>query len=161
MAVDMFLKLDGVKGESEDSKHKEEIQIESFSFGVSQTGSSSYGGGGGSGKAQFADLSITKRADLSTPILMLKCATGEHIPTGFLTLRKAGKDQQEYYKIKLSDVLVSSFSNSGSGHDDIPMEQLSLNFAKIYFEYSMQNKDGTLGKGSKGGYDLKANKDIA
>lgn len=160
MAVDMFLKLDGVDGESADHKHKGEIQIESFSFGVAQTGTSGFGGGGGAGKASWHDLQINKRADKSSPILMLKCATGEHIKQGLLTCRKAGGGQQEYYKIKLTDLLVSNFNNQGSGHDDVPMETVSMNYAKIEFEYSEQKPDGTLGGKSTAGYDLKANKKV-
>jgi type VI secretion system secreted protein Hcp len=157
MAGDAFLKLDGVTGESNDSKHKGEIDVEVFSFGVVQTGTSAFGGGGGAGKAAFENFSVTKRADKSSPILMLKCATGEHIKSAVLTVRKAGGQQVEYYKIKFTDLLVSSFHNSGSGHDDIPMETLSLNYAKIEFEYAPQNADGTLAGPSKAGYNVKEN----
>jgi type VI secretion system secreted protein Hcp len=160
MAVDMFLKLDGISGESADSKHKGEIDIESFSFGVSQPGTSSTGGGGGSGKASFSDLSIVKKADKSSPNLMLKCATGEHIASALLTVRKAGGSQQEYYKIKLTDLLVSNFQNTGSGGDSIPVESLSLNFAKIEFEYNEQDSKGGLKGVVKSGYDIKGNKKV-
>jgi type VI secretion system secreted protein Hcp len=160
MAVDMFLKLDGISGESADSKHKGEIDIESFSFGVSQPGTSSTGGGGGSGKASFSDLSIVKKADKSSPNLMLKCATGEHIASALLTVRKAGGSQQEYYKIKLTDLLVSNFQNTGSGGDSIPIESLSLNFAKIEFEYNEQDSKGGLKGVVKSGYDIKGNKKV-
>ncbi len=160
MAVDMFLKLTGIEGESPDHKHKGEIAIESFSFGVQQIGTSGSGGGGGAGKASFHDLSVTKRADKATPMLMLNCATGTHIKDALLTVRKAGGDQQEYYKVKMTDLLVSSFQNQGSGHDDVPMESVSLNYAKIEFEYAEQKADGTLGGKSTAGYDLKLNKKV-
>jgi type VI secretion system secreted protein Hcp len=156
MAVDMFLKLDGIKGESPDKAHKEEIQIQSFSFGVHQTGSSADGGGGGAGKASFEDIHITKAADIATPPLMEACATGKHIKNAVLTVRKAGGKQEEYYKIKLTDLLVSSLQNTGHGNE-APMEQLSMNFAKIEFEYYPQKADGTLGGVSKAGYDIKQN----
>src|SRR5215467_9287803 len=90
MAVDMFLKLDGIKGESKDHKHKDEIHIESFSWGVSQTGSFGAGGGGGTGKVQVHDISVTKFVDKSTAALFLHCASGKHIPNGLITVRKAG-----------------------------------------------------------------------
>lgn len=160
MASDMFLKLDGISGESADDKHKGEIDIESFSYGVNQTGTGAHGGGMGAGKASFHDMSIVKKADKSTPNLMLKCATGEHIGSGVLTIRKAGGQQQEYYKIKLTDILVSSFQNTGSGHDAIPMETLSLNFAKIELEYNEQDNKGGLKGVVKAGYDIKANKKV-
>lgn len=159
MASDMFLKLDGISGESADSKHKGEIDIESFSFGVHQTGTAAAGGGMGAGKASFSDVSIVKKADKSSPNLMLKCAIGEHIASAMLTVRKAGGQQQEFYKIKLTDILVTSFQNTGSeGGDAIPNESLSLNFSRIDFEYNEQDAKGGLKGVVKAGYDVKANK---
>lgn len=158
MAVDMFLKIEGVKGESQDAKHPDEIQIESFSFGVSNIGSVGQGGGLGSGKANFQDFSFHKRADLASPMLMQKCAQGEHIKTAVLTARKAGKNPQDYYKITFSDILISGFDNTGSGHDATPMEHCTLQFTKIEFEYKPQKADGSLGSVSKGVYNLSTNK---
>ena len=159
MAVDMFLKLDGVAGESQDSKHSGEIEILSFSFGVHQMGTGGTGGGLGAGKANWDDISFTKYADKATPILMLKTATGEHIKEATLTVRKAGKDQQEYYIIKLTDLIVSGVTNSGSGAEQ-PVEQLSLNFSKIQMTYKEQKADGSLGGTVDFGYDLKGNKKV-
>ncbi len=159
MAVDMFLKLDGIKGESQDAKHKDEIQIQSFSFGVHQTGTSANAGGSGAGKATFEDIHITKAADTASPQLLLNCAIGKHIPSALLTVRKAGGKQEEYYKIKLTDLLVSSVSNTGHGND-APMENVSLNFSKINFQYFPQKADGTLGGVSEAGYDIKANQKV-
>ena len=90
MAVDVFLKIDGVKGESKDSVHKEEIDVLSWSWGISQTGTMGYGGGGGAGKANFHDISIMKRVDSATNMLQLSCATGKHYGKAVLTVRKAG-----------------------------------------------------------------------
>src|SRR5262249_37716529 len=107
MAVaDYFLKIDGIEGESGDSKHKGEIEIDSFSFGATQTGTSGHGGGGGSGKVAMHDISFTARISKASPKLALACASGEHIKKAVLLCRKAGKDQQEFYKVTLSDVLV-------------------------------------------------------
>ncbi len=156
MAVDMFLKLEGVKGESQDTKHKEEIDIVSFSYGVQQTGAFGSGGGGGAGKASFTDLSVSKFADKASPILMRMCATGEHIKSAVLTVRKAGKEQQEYYVIKLTDLLVSGVSNAGAGHEN-PSEELHLNYSKIEFNYKAQKADGTLDGSVDFKYDVKAN----
>jgi len=156
MAVDMFLKLDGIKGESPDEKHKDEIAIESFSFGVHQAGTSAAGGGGGAGKVSFDDIHITKKADVASPLLMLACASGQHIASALLTVRKAGGQQEEYYIIKLSDLLVSSHQNTGHGQEE-PIEQVSLNFSKIDFEYFPQKSDGTLGGKARAGWDLKKN----
>jgi type VI secretion system secreted protein Hcp len=145
-AVDFFLKIDGVDGESGDSKHKGEIELESWSWGETQVGAHSA-------------IHIVTRVSKASPKLMQACATGEHYKKAVLTCRKAGKEQQEYLKITFSDLLVSSFQIGGSaGSSILPTEQVSLNFAKIEFEYKEQKADGTLGAVTKSGYDLKANK---
>lgn len=156
MAVDYFLKIDGIEGESQDSKHKGEIEIESFSFGEVQTGTAARGGGMGAGKIQMQDFNFVMKVNKASPKLFLACARGDHIKSAVLTCRKAGKDQQEYLKVTFSDILVSSFQTSGTSSGDLlPMDQISLNFAKIEFEYREQKPDGTLGGAIKSWYDLK------
>jgi type VI secretion system secreted protein Hcp len=154
--VDYFLKIDGIPGESQDAKHKDEIQILSFSFGESQHGTMAFGGGGGAGKVQMQDFHFMMNVNKASPKLFEKCATGEHIKNAVLTARKAGKDQQDYYKITFTDLLVTSFTTNGDAHaNSLPVESISLNFSKIECEYKMQNADGTLGASVKTGYDLK------
>jgi type VI secretion system secreted protein Hcp len=161
MAVDMFLKLDGIKGESKDDKHKDEIHIESFSWGVSQTGTMSAGGGGGAGKVNVHDISVTKYVDKSTPELMLACCNGKHIATGLLSVRKAGETPLEYLKIKLTDILISSVQPAGAGGHDSLSESLSLNFAKFEVAYQPQGPDGKAEGGPiLMGWDIKANKKV-
>ncbi len=156
--VDMFLKIDTVKGESQDDKHKDEIDIMSFSFGVSQQGVAHTGGGSGAGKAAWDDMVIVKRADKSSPSLMLRCANGQHFKDATLTVRKAGGKQEEYYTVKMYEVLISSFNNQGSGDDAIPVEHVSLNYSKIEFTYKVQNKDGSTGSPITTKWDIKTNK---
>jgi type VI secretion system secreted protein Hcp len=160
-AVDYFLKIEGVQGESADDKHKNEIDVESWSWGETNAGSSATGGGGGAGKVSMQDFHFVMKMNKATPKLMLACASGEHIKKAELVCRKAGKEQQEYLKIVLSDVLVSSYQTGGSaGSSVVPMDQISLNFAKIEFEYKPQKADGTLDAAAKAGWDLKANKKV-
>jgi len=160
-AVDYFLKVEGVDGESADHKHKGEIELESWSWGEAQHGTHASGGGGGAGKVQMQDFHFTTKISKASPKLMLACATGEHIKKAVLIARKAGKEQQEFYKITLSDVLVSSYQTGGSGHSSvIPTDQVALNFAKIEIEYKEQKVDGTLGAATKAGYDAKANQKV-
>jgi len=154
--VDMFLKLDGIKGESQDHKHKEEIHIESFSWGMSQTGTHGAGGGGGAGKVAVHDISITKLFDKSSPALMLACAGGKHIPGGLITVRKAGEKPLEYLKIKLTDILVSGVQEAGHGGEHLS-ENVTLNFAKFHVEYQEQKPDGSGVPGGEMGWDVKAN----
>jgi type VI secretion system secreted protein Hcp len=158
MASDSFIKIGDIKGESHDDKHKDEIDILSWSWGVSQTGTMAYGGGGGAGKASFQDIHFTHHVDKASPVLALKCATGEHIKEALLTVRKAGKGQQEFYVVKLSDLLVSSVQTSGADAQGVPMESVSLNYSKIHLDYKPQKADGSLDAPVAFKYDLKANK---
>ena len=158
-AVDYFLKFDGIKGESADAKHKDEIDIESWSWGETQSRASGSGGGGGAGKVAMQDFHFVMKLNKASPALMQSCATGKHIKMATLTSRKAGKEQQEYLIIKMHDVLVSSFQTGGSeGGGDVPIEQVSINFSKIEVEYKPQKPDGSLGSGVFFKYDLKSNK---
>ncbi len=160
MAVDYFLKIEGIEGESTDSTHKNEIDIDSWTWGETNAGTFSSGGGGGAGKVTMQDFHFTMKVNKASSKLLLACATGEHLKTSLLTCRKAGKEQQEYLKIKFSDCLVSAFQTGGSAGDVIPVDQISLNFAKIEYEYKEQKPDGTLGGAIKAGYDLKTNKKV-
>jgi len=160
-AVDYFLKIDTIDGESTDDKHKGEIDLESWSWGETQSGTSSGQGGGGAGKVSMQDFHFVMKINKASPKLMLACATGQHIPKAVLVCRKAGTEQQEFFKVTMSDLLVSSYQTGGSGHSDIvPTDQISLNFSKIEFEYKEQKPDGSLGGAVKAGYDLKANKKV-
>jgi len=153
--VDYFLKIDGIEGESQDHKHKNEIQLESFQWGAQQVGTASHGGGMGAGKVQFHDFQFTMRTCKASPKLMLACADGEHIKKAVLTCRKAGKEQQEYLKWTFEDLLVSNFTHLGSSTDVIPMDSIQINFTKVSVDYKPQNADGTLGGSVMAGYDVK------
>jgi type VI secretion system secreted protein Hcp len=158
-AVDYFLKIKDIEGESEDSTHGKEIQLESWSWGESNAGSHAAGGGGGAGKVAMQDFHFTMHVNKASPKLLLACAQGTHIAESLLTCRKAGKEQQEYLKIKFSDLLISSFQTGGSAGDSvIPVDQISFNFSKIEYEYYPQKKDGTLGPKVPVFYNLKTNK---
>jgi len=156
--VDYFLKIDGIEGESQDSKHKGEIDIQSWSWGATQSGTMSGQGGGGAGKVSMQDFHFVMTVNKASPKLMLACASGQHIPKAVLVCRKAGTDQQEFLKITFSELLISSFQTGGSGSSSVvPTDQISLNYAKIEFEYKEQKPDGTLGGSVKAGWDLKKN----
>jgi type VI secretion system secreted protein Hcp len=160
MAIaDYFLKIDGIEGESQDSKHKGEIEVESFSWGETQSGTAGYGSGMGAGKVSMQDFNFAMKVNKASPKLFLACATGDHIKSAILVCRKAGKEQQEYLKVTFTDVLVSNYQTGGSGGSDVvPMDQIALNFAKVEIEYKEQKPDGTLGGTIKAHYDLKVSK---
>jgi len=168
---DAFLKLDGIKGESADAKHKGEMDIINFHWGLSQTGVQATGGGGGAGKVHFQDIHFIKATDSASPKLMLACATGEHIKEGHFTVRKAGGEQLEYLKIKLTDILVSGFKDHGGVKgkitvgmdlvDSVPRETITLNFAKVEYQYQPQDATGKAQGGPiMAGWDVKANQKV-
>ena len=155
-AVDYFLKIDGIEGESADAKHKNEIQVMSYSFGESQAGTMAFGGGGGAGKVQMQDFHFMMHVNKASPKLFLACADGDHIKSAILIARKAGKGQQEYVKFTFTDILVTLYQTNGDASaNSQAMDQISLNFAAIEIEYKVQNADGSLGAGTKVKYDLK------
>ena len=145
MAVDMFMKIGDIKGESTDKKHPNEIDVLAWSWGVSNSGTTHMGGGGGAGKANVQDLSFTKYTDASSHALLLACSNGQHYAKANLVVRKAGGKGApiEYTKIEMDEVLVTSVSCGGSGGEDRLTENVSLNFAKVKFEYTPQKPDGS------------------
>jgi type VI secretion system secreted protein Hcp len=157
--VDYFIKFDGIKGESTDAKHKDEVDVESWSWGETHVAGPGGGGGGGAGKVSMQDFQFVMRLNSASIGLMKACATGQHIKGATLSARKAGKEQQEYLVVKFDDVLISSYQTGGSeGGDSVPTDQVSFNFAKIDVEYRQQKADGSLDVGIHFKYDIKANK---
>ena len=161
MAVDYFLKLDGIPGESTDAKHKDEIDVLAFSWGVSHPKASGPGGGG-AGKAVFEDLLVVAHTSKASPKLWLACASGQHIKEATITVRKAGSDkgQEDYLVLTMTDVLVSSFQASGSSGSDRPTESVSMAFAKVEFTYKPQKETGGTSGDIRVGWDLKKNAKI-
>ena len=158
MASDVFAKIATIQGESIDDKHKNEIDVLAWSWGVMQSGSMAYGGAGGTRKASFNDFTFTHHIDKATPLLMKACAEGTHIPDATITVRKAGKGQQEYLVIKMTDVLIMSVAMSVAEGAADTAESVTLQFAKVDFEYKPQKADGSLDAGLHFKYDIKANK---
>ena len=158
MAASIFARIGTIKGESRDARHKDEIEVLSWSWGVSQSGTMAHGGGGGAGKASFHDFTFTHHVDKASPALMRACATGEHIKDATITVRKAGKGQQEFLIIKMNDVLITSV-NLSSGEKGVTAENVALQFAKVDLEYKPQKADGSLDAGLHFKYDIKGNKE--
>ena len=158
MAMDMFIKIDGITGESKDSTHKETIDVLAWSWGLSNSGSAHIGGGAGAGKVNVQDLSFTKYSDKASSALMLHACNGKHIKEATLIVRKAGEKPLEYITIKLEEVMVTSVSTGGSGGEDRLTENVTLNCAKVNFIYKEQDpKGGQKGGDFKVGWDIAAN----
>jgi type VI secretion system secreted protein Hcp len=143
MAVDMFIKVGDIEGESADKKHEKEIDVLAWSWGMSQSGTTHEGGGGGSGRVNVQDLSFTKYVDASTHALMKACCDGSHYGEAKLTVRKAGTTALEYIKITMKEVIVTAVSTGGSGGEDRLTENVTLNFAEFKLEYTPQKPDGS------------------
>jgi len=157
-AVDYFLKIKDIKGESTDDKHKDEIDVLSWSWSESNSGSHATGGGGGAGKVSMGDFNFSMHNCKASPELFTACAQGTHIEEATLVCRKAGKTAQEYLTVKMNDLLVSSYQTGGSQGDVVPVDSITLNFSKIEFKYAAQKKDGSLDSPVVKNYDLKLNK---
>jgi type VI secretion system secreted protein Hcp len=158
MAVDMFLKIDGVDGESKDKTHLKQIDVLAWSWGLSNSGSAHVGGGAGSGKVNVQDVSITKWVDSASAKLVLACCEGSHYSQVLLTVRKAaGKAPLEYVKITLSEVLVAGISTGGSGGEERLTENVTLNFGKFSMDYTPQQDDGSAGTVVNAAWDVAGN----
>jgi|SRR5581483_11722788 len=142
MAFDAFLKIDGIEGESSDKVHSKEIEVLSWSWGADNH--SATGGGGAGQPAQGSLFEFTHRLDKASPQLMLACAAGTPANGAQLSVRRTVNDKVvEYLYIKMTNVIVSSFQQSGHGSSDTPTESVSLAFAKIEMDYYPVSRTGS------------------
>jgi type VI secretion system secreted protein Hcp len=143
MAVDCFIKLGDIEGESKDRTYAGWIEVLAWSWGMSQSGTMHTGTGGGAGRVSVQDFSFTKYVDKATPNIMQKCCTGKHYDEVKFIARKAGDKPLDYVKLKMNDVLVTSASTGGSEGGEQVTENVTLNFAKYEYEYTPQKADGS------------------
>ncbi len=123
----IYLKLDGIKGESQESKHKDEIHIESFAL---SGGSGQPPSGAAAGRTTISSFHIIKAVDKSSPVLFQAAATGTHIKEAVLSFtRGSGSKEQTYLKFDFQNVLISSVQD-GSSPNQVPTESVALNFQK-------------------------------
>jgi type VI secretion system secreted protein Hcp len=159
MAQDIFLKIHGIDGESQDATHRGEIEISSWSWGITQKSNTHSGSGGGSGKATVEDLVFVHSVDRASPNLVQYCLTGKHIDQVKLTMRKAGGRPLEYIRITMTDAIISHVHPFGSGTGWRIHESAGLSFSKVMYEYVVQNQQG----GSAGtvtvSFDIKGNRE--
>lgn len=157
MPVDIFIKIDGIKGESKDSKHPDEVDVLAWNWGMSSQGAGPGGGGTSGGKVSMQDLTIGKFVDAATPALMLSCASGRRLKSAMLTLRASPARPYEMVRMKLEDVLVSSVAANAVGTENRPTETVSLRFARVHLEYTSQKPNGMPGQSIAFGWDLTKN----
>jgi len=142
-AVDMFLKMDGIQGESTDAKHKGEMDVLAWSWGESAGTARTRRGTLPS--ACIQDLSLTKFVDSSSPQLILDGVLGTIVPTAVLTIRRGGEQPAEFLHLTMRNVTVASYQTGGSGGEDRIVDNIVLHFESMQGDYRQQKPDGTLG----------------
>lgn len=157
MAVDFFLKLGDIKGESKDHQYADWIEVLAWSWGMSQSGTMHTGTGGGTGKVSVQDFSVTKFVDKATPNIMQKCCTGKHYPEVTFIARKAGDKPIDYVKLTMKEVIVTSANTGGSGGEEQVTENVTLNFAHYKYEYTPQSETGAKSGALTQTFDIRRN----
>ena len=127
MANDIFLKVDGMKGEATDVNHPNEIEIVSWNWGVAESFISSGSGGVVVGIPKIANLVVGKQVDRASPNLLRACLTVKHIKDVVLTQRRPGAGKVNFLTITLQDVLVSNLSDFEAGGAATPTESVAFN----------------------------------
>ncbi len=156
MAVDYFLKLDGVEGESSDANFKNQIQLMSWSWGASQVSSVAGSGGSGAGKVDMSDFSLMTYFDKSTPKFFKSIGLGTHIGSGTLSAVKSGAQGKPYLKVDFAEIFVTSVQMSGSS--EVPTVSISFTYNEIKIDYSVQDEKGNLKSTGPITYNTKENK---
>ena len=159
MATDYFLKLEGSSFDGESKKLDKHIDVLSWSWGQSNGATVSTGEGLSAGKVTAQDVSLTFKLNKATPYIIKACANGEHLKSATITCRRAGTDPQDFLIMTLSPVVISSYSTGGSeGGDDVPLDNVTLCFAKLEYKYAPQKADGKLDKQIPVAYDYSSAK---
>ena len=160
MAFDAFLQIDGIDGESKDAAHENWIEIAAYSFGVSMAGSGvGTTGRHSKGRADFAEFSISKPIDLASPTLAIACAKADNLGTVILSACRAGGDKLEFLNVELTDAILTSVQQSGSG--ELPTEDLSFGYSTITWTYTQQDETGAAVGEASAGWDLKKNEPLS
>lgn len=161
MAIDIYLQIDGIKGESADDKHRDWIECKTVSWDIHQprSATASTGGGHTTERGHHGEIVISKMADLSTPILLQNCSIGKTITKARMQFMRAdGQGQRiKYFEIELENVLIGGVSPSVH-EGNILGEHISLKFSKVKWTYSQQKLSGGAGGNTAGGWDLSVNR---
>lgn len=163
MPADIYLNIDGIEGESTDNMFAKQMEIQAYTFGMRQATTSTVSSAGSMAgqKVSIDELGVTKYLDKASPKLMDACASAKHFKAATLSLRRALKGKQEVYmQYKLSDVIISSVHDAGSGEGGVPTEQIGISFAKIEWQYTVTTDAGGKGGQVSAGWDLATNQPV-
>lgn len=162
MAIDVYLQIQNIKGESADDKHKEWIEVTGIHWGVHQpkSATASTGGGHTAERAELSEISFSKLCDISSPVLLQTCASGKTIPKAkFEFFRADGNGERvKYFDIELENVLIGMVSPHLGGNESFLSENVNLKFSKVKWQYTQQKIGGGTGGNTAGGWDLATNK---
>jgi type VI secretion system secreted protein Hcp len=160
MAADFYLQLDGIKGESTDSKHQGWIECTMVHWEIKQpkSATASTGGGHTAERAELTEINISKLIDLASPMLAQTCACGKTIPKAKLEMLRADGNGEpiKYFEVELENVLIGHLAPSFGG--DFPTETLGLKFSKVRWKYTQQKIAGGSAGNTAGGWDLATNR---
>jgi len=159
-AMQMFMIIDGVQGESKDSTFPGSIETESIEWGVDRLVEGAGSGQQTSGDVNFGDLTVSKRVDTSSADLFFAAATGQHYDDVTIILRKSGEEEPpvEFFAFKLIDASVVSVYTAVSGDDTGVLEQVTFNYRKIQTFYRPTD-EGSKDEIKEFCYDIQANVD--
>ncbi|WP_426174464.1 Hcp family type VI secretion system effector [Massilia sp. TWR1-2-2] len=162
MAIDAYLQIEGIKGESADSAHPGWIEATGINWGVHQpkSATASTGGGHTAERAELSEISFSKLADISSPLLLQTCACGKTIPKAKIELFRADGTgaRVKYFEIELENVLIGMVKPHLGGADSYLIENVNLKFSKVKWRYVQQKIGGGAGGSTIGGWDAAANK---
>jgi len=157
-ADQIFLKLDGITGSSTDQRHPGEIELLSYSQAFRNTANFGFGSGAGAGRVSCGDISVLKNIDISSPALIQQVVTGAHIRSGTITFRRAGETPQDYYVVRLTEILIDAIEQVDPVGEPGINERVSLKASQFRFSFKPQRPDGTLGAEITFGWDCVANR---
>ena len=161
MAIDAYLKIEGISGESEDDKHKQWIEVSNVLYAINQPRAETVSTAGGltSGRAELYPITFKKLADISSPVLLQTCAAGKTIAKAIFEFMRADSDGKpiRYFKIELENLMIASITPD-SGDGGVISERIQLAYAKIKWNYTRQSNRGGAQGNTSGGWDCSANK---
>lgn len=154
--ADIFLKIDDVKGESQNPQHLEEINVLAWSWGVSNPVDTVLGSAGVGGTPTVSDIKIIKGFDLASTRFFLAVAQGHKYNEAIISVDRRGPaGPEEYLVITLTDVFISKIAHGGKDSEENVSESVTLDFGKIEFKYQQFDASGdAVGAPIKVGYDV-------